>query len=462
MANKPPYVAAFDSATAMAIALGRFLHGRDFPDLGQPRYLHSIVAASDLLPRRLRTGLFARAGAREGIRPEEIERVDGGAIAAWLASLPPARPYPAVAIGSSSGALVHLCAALAIPWLPQTVLVPVRRPRPGDPDDARESLELGAPYGARLLAANPDLQLHHMHDPNQDRLMVRHMMYFRLKWRRLPHAYRTFLRQHLRPGGTIIVADCRQSWATTRVGERHLFQHGAVGGATEAEFQTGSPRVEALLGRVGSDKRRWPAPPTDGRSPEAEWGFEPALLRDLEDLARGCGLELLRLSFDEPEHLSRPTADLYRDWYRDRGLAGSSLLVESFIMLEPYLALRLGAVPFWMTFNMEPSAAWLERYLAEREPFDSIYLTLFAHGADSVGLPPIERWRDFLAKARQEGRFIGVNERSYPAHFSVFARFHDELARLPAPYAVPSPLPVDPTLEALARSPLVEIGRMSV
>jgi hypothetical protein len=36
--------------------------------------------------------------------------------------------YQAAVIGSSSGALVHLCAALAVPFLPQTVLVPpVRR-----------------------------------------------------------------------------------------------------------------------------------------------------------------------------------------------------------------------------------------------------------------------------------------------------------------------------------------------
>ena len=50
-----------------------------------------------------------------------------------MAGLPDGR-YPAVMIGSSNGALTHLAAACGVPWLPQTVLVPVRRPR-ADPAD---------------------------------------------------------------------------------------------------------------------------------------------------------------------------------------------------------------------------------------------------------------------------------------------------------------------------------------
>jgi hypothetical protein len=271
-------------------------------------------------------------------------------------------------------------------------------------------------------------------------------MYFRLKWRRLPAAYRAFLTEALPSGGTIVVADCRQTWATSRVGERHVFQHGAVGGATEEDYLHGSPRVAELLHRVGARKERWPSPPADGRSPEAEWGFEPALLDDIAELARTRGLKVVRLAFDEPAHLSPPVADLHRDWNARRGIAENRLLVESFILLEPYWCLRLGAVPFWMTFNMEPSAAWLERFLDERPPFDEIHLTLFAHGADSVGLPPIERWRALAARARRESRLVGIDERTYPAHFAVFARYGDALRRLPRHYPLPPSLPLEPTL----------------
>ena len=41
-----------------------------------------------------------------------------------------------------------------------------------------------------LMAGNPDVVVHHMHDPNQDRLMLHTMAYYRLKFRRLPAAYR--------------------------------------------------------------------------------------------------------------------------------------------------------------------------------------------------------------------------------------------------------------------------------
>ena len=91
------------------------------------------------------------------MRAEEVSR--------WVVSHYPRRRYPAAVIGSSNGALVHLCAALGIPWLPQTFLVPVRRSGV-HPDEPAEELQWGREPARALLAANPDLQLHHMFDPN--------------------------------------------------------------------------------------------------------------------------------------------------------------------------------------------------------------------------------------------------------------------------------------------------------
>ena len=42
----PPGLATFDSATAMLRATAAFLHGRDFPTLGEPRYLHPAAFPS--------------------------------------------------------------------------------------------------------------------------------------------------------------------------------------------------------------------------------------------------------------------------------------------------------------------------------------------------------------------------------------------------------------------------------
>jgi hypothetical protein len=444
----------------MAMAIGRFLHGRDFPDLGQSRWLHAPVAASDILPRGLRSHLFAIAGAREGIRPERIETIRSAELAHWLTSLQPKRTYPMIALGSSCGALVHLYAAAGVPWLPQTVLVPVRREQPGDPEDACQAMTLGGPLGERLLAGNPDLQLHQLHDPNQDRLMVRHMLYFRLKWRRLPGPYRDFLDRSLTAGGTILLVACRQTWPTVRVGPRHVFQHGAVGGAVAREYQEGSARVAEHLRRIGSTRSHWVSPVADGVSPEAEWGFEEEMVESVVQWAREKGARVLLLSFEQPEDLSIPIADFHRSWYRRLGIADDKLHVESFILLEPYWTVRLGLVPFWMVFNMEPSAELLERYLAGTSHFRDISLTLFAHGVDSVGLPPLKRWQTLLGRALANGGMVGVNPRTYPAHFSVFARYQSELRKLGSPRAMPELVPAEETLGILAQSRGIELKRL--
>ena len=282
---------------------------------------------------------------------------------------------------------MHLCSALRAPWLPQTFLIPVRQSGV-HPDEARDALSSALDPARALLAANPEWQLHHMHDPNQDRLMVQKMAYFRVKRLRLGEGYETFLRTSLAPGATIFVVDCRLRWPTTHVGDRHYFQHGALGGAATKEFFEGSDRVRDFLYRCGSHRSSWDPPETDGDRPEAEWGFEPSLLADVTRLAERCGYQVRTIVFDEPEDLSPLVAELYKWWYARIGLPPTRLLVESFIMLDPWQALATASVPFWMVFNMKGSADRLERYLQRFGHCNEARLMLFAHGVESVGLAP--------------------------------------------------------------------------
>jgi hypothetical protein len=66
------------------------------------------------------------------------------------------------------------------------------------------------------------------------------MAYFRVKRTRLGAAYEQFLADVLEPGGTIVLAECGQRWPVTTIGERHLFQFGAVGGMSPDEYRDGS------------------------------------------------------------------------------------------------------------------------------------------------------------------------------------------------------------------------------
>ena len=246
------HLADFDSATAMLRALASFLHGKDFPDLGLSSALRPLAVGANLLPTTLRQEAYKLGGYFEAIAPEQLERVKDEDIGRWVVEQFPARRYPAVLVGSSNGALVHLAAALGTPWLPQTFLIPLHQ-RGIEVDEPKHALEFGREPGRRLLEANPDLQLHHMHDANQDRLMTHYMTYFRIKRRRLGEAYARFLVEHLQPGGIIILVDCRHSWPTTRVGPRHVFQHGGAGGMTPQEYLYGGPRVARWFAeRLGS------------------------------------------------------------------------------------------------------------------------------------------------------------------------------------------------------------------
>jgi hypothetical protein len=430
----PRFIADFDSTSAMVHMLGRYLRWQEAPGMGGVAPSSQMLAALvNALPRAAREALYTVSGWAEAIPAHRLGDVRVEEFSRWVTNSYPRRAYPAAIVGSSSGALVHLAAALRIPWLPQTFLIPVRRTGV-DPDEPKQDLEWGRAHAGPLLATNSDIQLHHMHDPNQDRLMIRLMTYFRVKRLRLGNIYERFLTETLAPGGTIFIAECQQMWRTTRVGDRHVFQFGALGGATIDEYFHGSDRVAAYLQRYGSARRKWDPPEPDEERPEAEWGFEPALRADIARFARQHGYRLRRIIFQDPEHLSPLVADLYRWWYAQRRLAPSRLFVESFVVMEPFWTLRLGAVPFWLTFNTEPSAEWLNRYLESCPPYDYIHLALFSHGVDSVGVVPIERWRAILGHARQLGTFVGVDTARYPRDYA------SALKQVPARYPIPGAL----------------------
>jgi hypothetical protein len=268
---------------------------------------------------RVRKLIYSWGGWKEAISADALAGVDAEEFSRWVTQLYPERTYPAIMVGSSNGAAVHLCAALGIPWLPQTILIPVRHSGL-HPDEPERDLEWGVKPGQALLRANPDLQLHHMHDASQDRLMIQHMSYFRVKRRRLGQAFERFIEERLAPGGILFILECGFSWPVTRVAERHFFQHGAAGGVTAEEYLKGGERVQEFLKRHDPHRTHWQSPEIDTNMPEAEWGFEPALRSDLEDMTRQRGYLVKRIVFQGPEDFSPLVADLYQWWYEQRGL----------------------------------------------------------------------------------------------------------------------------------------------
>ncbi|CUH40918.1 hypothetical protein JSE7799_03658 [Jannaschia seosinensis] len=438
----PPGIALFDSTSGLADGLAHSLKGRGFPALGQSGLVARLAPLANRLPRRLRQAAFAAGGPSEAISPRRVDSVDAEDIAQWVTDLYPKRRYPAVMIGSSNGALAHACAAMGIPWLPQTFLTLVQK-RPQDPDDAVAAMQAGHSVAETLLKANPGISVHHMHDPNQDRRMTPLVSYFRLKHRRLPKAYRTFIDENLEPGGTVYVVNCEQTWPLTKLSDRYFFQFGAVGGASWEDYFEGGERVRNYFRDLGKDRQRWTPPAPNYEGAEAEWGYEPELDRDLDAVAKEKGLRQARLSFGEPEDPSPVVADLFQEHYRANGITPRRLLVPSFILQDPYWTLRTASVPFWMVFNIASSQPKIRDYIARSGSFEEIAMMLFPNGTPAIGQGSIESWRSILNEARVTGRFIGVEEDVYPSDLAGLRRYHKELKSLEPHIPMPPPLALE-------------------
>ncbi|WP_346158045.1 hypothetical protein [Nonomuraea recticatena] len=399
-----------------------------------------LAALASAPPHSVRRRIFTGMGAAQAIPLDRARQIRGEDLAQWVVDQYGPGPHPAVVIGSASGGAVHLAAALRAPFLPQTTLVGLRDAT-SHPDDPAGAMQALAPTARLIARNNPELAVYHMHDPAQDRPMIEAMAYIRLKRLTLGRVYERFLAERLAPGASVIVLDCARRWGSTEVGERAYFQFGCLGGLPEEEYFDSGDRVARYLAEQDSPWRRWEPPTPDARRPEAEWGFHPALLPDLEQVTERYGYCLRRLAVSEPQDLSRFTADLYRWWYYRRGLPATRLVVESYVQWDPHWILRLGAVPFWMRFNMEPDYEELARYLDEGEPYDKINLNLFSQGLWSPGVVPVERWQELIEKyAREEGEIVGVDIRAYPLDVGSSLRYQPAYAALPSRQPMPAPL----------------------
>jgi hypothetical protein len=436
------YLVDFDSGVNAARAVGRYLRGKDHRGMSVGPGSRALAALASSLPTGVRRGGFSAMGALQGIPLDQARRISADDIADWVTAQYPGGPYPVVMIGSPSGAAVHLAAALRAPYLPQTTLVAVRE-LGTHPDDPRAAMEALAPTARLIAQRNPEVAVHHMHDPAQDRPMLEGMAYLRLKRRILGRTWERFLEERLAPGGTILVVECARTWRTRQVGERAYFQFGCLGGVSEEEYHDSGARIADYLARERSPRRRWDPPEPDGRRPEAEWGFDPALRPDLERVAARCGYRLRRLVVEEPQDLSDFVAELHRWWYRRRGLPTQRLLAQSYVQWDPLWSQRLGAVPFWLRFNMQPSFEDLQRYLDHADAYDEIYVNLFSQGLWSPGVVPVHHWRELAASAaRVRGEVIGVDEDAYPLDVGSTMRYQPAFAALPARHPLPAPLDV--------------------
>jgi hypothetical protein len=138
-------MAVFDPTAGMVRAVGSFLHGKPIAETPPPVLPKSAARRFSWLRRRPSPSVAD---------PRQELEDDAEAAARWMAGCYPRRRYPAVAVGTANGALVHLCALLGIPWLPQNFSLPGRTP--GAPWRSVERHGLGPAWREFLDRCLPD------------------------------------------------------------------------------------------------------------------------------------------------------------------------------------------------------------------------------------------------------------------------------------------------------------------
>jgi hypothetical protein len=119
----------------MLRASARALQNRGMDGLGAvPRPLaplaERLVRPINALPSAARAEIYRRASGSESIPPAKLHRVSAEAIDRWMVECYSRnRTYVGAIVGSSSGAIAHLAAALGIPFLPQPSSSPSGNPR---------------------------------------------------------------------------------------------------------------------------------------------------------------------------------------------------------------------------------------------------------------------------------------------------------------------------------------------
>lgn len=324
------------------------------------------------LPPEWRTGIIrwgmsislgSPLGSFQGIAPEDPLRD-------YLRRYPPG-PYPAVVLGDPSGGTAHLAALLGVPLLPPCYLLGVRHRI--SPDDTRSYVRQGLALG-EMLGPREGFEVVIHYDPIHDRDLVARAALVRVRFTSLPGIYREFIREYLRPGGTIVLAEDRYSWPQVELLPGIWLQVGGLGAIPPEEYT-----------------RRYPLPGEPRIRRESEWGTPEGFSQAVEEFAVESGYRLIRIAENHPEGFSRLAFRAYRAAGTRQGL----VILDCFTSMDARFCRRTGIAPLHLVFNTADSFSFALEELRRIHP-RKIYLLLHPSFSPPPDLVPFARWREAL------------------------------------------------------------------
>jgi hypothetical protein len=387
---------------ALLDAAVRGVGGRDCADLARMPLLGRHAA----VPGTIRWDALVGDAWADAV--DAGETVDAEAVAAWIAGRYPAATYPAVVMGSAHGSAIHLAAALGAAWLPTAFPVTVQWPD-GAAWDWDGALEYGMAVCDKLLDANPSVTVRQVHDPVRSGSLCGATLTLYVRWRRLPDAYRAFLRNRLEPGGGVLLLRDARTWPVLSVHGRHTFQVGSpASGWDPEEYTADRAAFRVLLRRLGGEA--WVAPHPDLPRRYAEPAGDVGLEADL----RTATTNAHRILYPDADTLSASVGDLYLDWVRQTGRGGDHLVVETERLVDPWLTLTGGLVPYWCEASSARAVAGAESWVAGSRPFEFIDVVPQPPGTDCGAFAIPAQWRAVAWFARRYGRVNRDAVRRYP------------------------------------------------
>jgi len=88
-------------------------------------------------------------------------------------------------------------------------------------------------------------------------------------------------------------------------------------------------------------------------------------------------------------------------------------------------------VPYWTVFGTQRCATSAREWIKENGQFPRIDVSLFNHGADSVGLADACTWHKLTRAGDTPGTLLGQRPQRFPADFAALTRAGAALRRLP-------------------------------
>jgi hypothetical protein len=430
MPNTLSYVEPTDSSATIMRGVAAALNDQWMIPQSWSPLLVALTRPANHLPQRTRLWLIDHFVRNLGTPQDLAHQVTADGLAQWAVDLYGAdgAAFDTVVLGAPSGGIGHLASLLGAPFLSEHFVTRYRYR--GDPDDVTAYSACGTSLARTIIANNPDLYVVNHYDPIHDRFLVPYVNYLRMKLLALPAPYQQFITRRLRPGGTILFADCRYRWGQYRVSRWHTLQVGGLGGLTDIDYVRGSPEVERYLAdkqrgprqRTSAPRANWSVPLPWLPQRESEWGSLQAFRRSVETFASENGYRFVGLKGEHPSDYSRIAFYATQQAILELGAEPSGVLVDCFTLTSPTGALRAGLLPLWLPFNCLDSLAFLQDMAAEFPPGKPILLAPLPSFAPSWDVTRAEQWQ--AACGPQAGvAWLGIDPHAYPVDLAGMFRF---------------------------------------